>query len=229
MVPSWHAINSAIWLFALLLQIALAMAVAMRRLPPKYPAFTAVIVFYPIRAALLFELSRHAAADTREVWSTALSWVAILLEAWLLIELAGHLFRDLPARRRALFAATIAAATLGCTWITLALVPGRIEVDRTQVFFWWGMLGMTIAAIAWSRSPNLLRICAGFAVFSLAQLAAVAGRTHAWRVRNSHAWVGWSYLPAAAYIAVAAWWLLFLRSEREVPVAAATTTGSVSG
>lgn len=228
MVPSWHAINFAIWLFAILLQAVLATLVVMRGLPARYPAFTTLIVFYPIRAALLFALTRFAGADAVEVWSAILSWIAVLLEAWLLIELAAALFRDASRTRYSPILVWI-AATLACTWITLDLVPGRVELDRTQVFFWWAMLGWAAAGIVWSRASNLLRIGIGFAAFSLAQLITLAGRAHAWRARNSHAYIGWSYVPVGVYIAVVAWWLLFLRREPPAPATVIAPTGSTLG
>ncbi|HEX4039252.1 MAG TPA: hypothetical protein VHX37_14435 [Acidobacteriaceae bacterium] len=224
MVPSWHVVNTTIWILALVLQVALAAVVLWRGIPGNYPGFTALIVFYPLRAALPFALAGHTTSDAYEGWSAVLSLIGILLQAWLVVELAAHLMREMGGwnGRRFLIPPAIGALALACTWLTLIALPGRIEVDRAQTFFWWIMVGLAPLAFSRPRSPNLARICGGFAAFSLCQLLALAGRSHAWITRNSHAYVCWEYVPAGVYVAVVCYWMVFLkREERPIPQTAA--------
>jgi hypothetical protein len=176
-----------------------------------------LIVFYPLRAILLFVLSGHAAADTSAGWSDLLSIAEILLELWLVVELAFRLTRERGARTRTWSGAAIIVAALAGAWVTLTAAPGRVPVDRTQVFFWWAMLALGVSAVflppPHKRSTNLVQLCGGFAIFSLCQLMALAGRAHAFAERSRQEYVGWSYVPAAAYIIVVMYWLVFLGKE----------------
>jgi hypothetical protein len=220
MVPSWHQANMAIWTLGLLLQVALVVLVARTHIPSTLPGFTALIAFYPLRSVLLFAFSHRIAPDALETWSSVLDVLALLLQFWVAVELVLQLTRPMRARTRRwpLIPIGLGVFALASTWLTLALVPGRIEVDRTDVFFCWVMLALAVAAVAWSRSPNLLRICAGFALFSLFQLLALAARAHAWTARNRHAYVASEYAPALAWLVVVAYWLLSLkREERRLP------------
>jgi len=176
-----------------------------------------LIVFYPLRATLLFLLSGHAAADTSAAWSDVLSVAEILLEGWLVVELAFRLTTESGARTRTWSGASIIIAALVGAGVTLTVAPSRVPVDRTQVFFWWAMLALGAAAVfllpPQKRSTNLIQLCGGFAVFSLCQLMALAGRAHAFAERSRQEYVGWSYVPAVAYIFVVMCWLVFLRKE----------------
>ena len=226
MSPSWHALNSAIWTLALALQIGLAALVLRRGILRTFPAFTALILFYPLRAALLFTLPGRIPSDALEATSTVLAVLGLLLQAWLVVELVAPLmrgrWRGRPLIARPLLVPlAIAAFALVAAWLTLLAIPTRIEVDRTQILFWWIMLALAPAALApaalappaLARPPNLSRICTGFAAFSLCQLVALAGRSHAWLARNRHAYVAWEYVPAVAYVLVVVAWIAFLKRE----------------
>jgi hypothetical protein len=219
MAPSWHTINTAIWILALLLQAALVGILFHRGIARRYPGFAVLIVFYPLRAILLFVLSGHAAPDASEVGSDVLAAAEILFEAWLLVDLTFRLTRAMGrwTARRALAGALIVISALAAVGATLMAAPGRLPIDRTQVFFWWAMLALLTAAILGPRLPprsaNLMRVCGGFAFFSLCQLLALAGRAHAFTERSRYGYVEWSYVPAAAYIAVVMYWLVFLGKE----------------
>lgn len=220
MLPSWHAANVAIWLFALALQTALAVSVFAKRIARSHPAFTALILFYPVRAVLLFLLPDRPDPAAYGSWAEALSLLALLLEAWVALEIAFRLMRKGGWRgRRTLIPAAIAGVALVCAWVTLSVAPGRIVVDRAQVLAWWVFLALFAAVIAQRPSSrNLVRISAGLAAFSFCQLIALAGRAHAFLVRSGHAYVAWSYVPAGAYIFVVAFWLVFLRNAAAASV-----------
>lgn len=219
MAPSWHTINIAIRILALLLQAALVVSVFRRGIARSYPGFTALIVFYPIRAIVLFVLSGHAAADMAEGWSDVLSVIEILFEVWLMVELTFRLTGEMGrwTTRRIRAGSMIVVMALTGAGATLIAAPSRVPLDRTQVFFWWAMLALGTATVLVPRLPNrstnLVRVCGGFAAFSLCQLMALAGRAHAFAERSRYAYVGWSYVPATAYMVVMMYWLVFLEKE----------------
>ncbi|MGA8107939.1 MAG: hypothetical protein WB974_00805 [Acidobacteriaceae bacterium] len=222
MSPSWHALNSAIWTLALALQIGLAALVLRRGIPRTFPAFTALILFYPLRASLLFVLPGRIPSDALEATSTVLAVLGLLLQAWLVVELVAHLMRGRGNGRRALVPLALvplaaAAFALVATWLTLVAIPSRIEVDRTQILFWWIMLALAPPTMSRRLTSNLAPIAAGFAAFSLCQLVALAGRSHAWLARNRHAYVAWEYVPAVAWILVVACWMAWLKREERPP------------
>lgn len=211
----WHTTNLVIWTIGLALQAALAVSVFLKRIPRSYPAFTVLILYYPARAILLFLLRSRMDAEAYGAWSDGLSVLALLLEAWVVLEL---ILRVAPkgrwTGRRSVVPAALAAAALSCSWATLALAPAGLIVDRAQVLAWWVFLALLAAVVVQpTQARNLIRICAGFAAFSFLQLVALAGRAHAFLVRGGHAYVAWSYVPAGAYMAVVAYWLLFLRGD----------------
>jgi hypothetical protein len=102
-------------------------------------------------------------------------------------------------------------------WGTLEFVPHRIFNDRLQLFAWFVLLALFGAVLKGSKSPNLTRISAGFALFSLMQFSALAGRSVAFLHRDEDQYLAWSYLPAAGYLAIVVFWLFALQKESERP------------
>ena len=103
------------------------------------------------------------------------------------VEIALHLVRDIggSTRFRALLCLLLLGTASVFTWIALVLLPHRIPTDRLQLFAWFAMLALFGAILKGTRSPNLTRISAGLAAFSLVQFSALAGRAVAFHNRNT--------------------------------------------
>jgi len=78
---------------------------------------------------------------------------------------------------------------------------------------WFLMIAPFAVALKYARSVNPLRIAAGFAAFSLIQLAASFGRAHAFLKHDPGWYLGWLYAPGIGYLAVVIFWLAALRHE----------------
>jgi hypothetical protein len=217
MPPSRLATNITIWTFAFVLQCALAYAVFRRGIARRFPAFASLLVFHPFRAALLFGLSGHLRSGPASSLYGVLSFTDDVLQLMVALEMALHLVRGIGGwtRFRALVCLLLLGAASVFTWITLVSVPNRMSSDRLQLFAWFAMLALFGAVLKGSRSPNLTRISAGLAAFSLVQFSALAGRTVAFLDRNAGQYAAWSYVPAVGYLAIVIFWLITLRKEPE--------------
>ena len=198
MHPSRLATNTTIWTFGFVLQCVLVYLVFRRGIARRFPIFASLLVFRPVRAALLFGLSGHIRSDLASLLYEVLSFTDDALQLMVAAEVALHLIRGIGGwtRFRALLCLLLLGAASVFTWITLVLVPNRISTDRLQLFAWFALLALFGAALKGSRSPNLTRISAGFSVFSLVQFSALAGRTVAFLNRNAGQYAAWSYVPA---------------------------------
>jgi hypothetical protein len=217
MHPSRLATNTTIWTFALVLQCVLVYVVFRRGVGRRFPVFGSLLVFHPVRAALLFGFSGHIRNSLASSLYGVLSFTDDALQLMVAVELALHLIRGIGGwtRFRALLCLLLLGAASVFTWITLVWVHNRISTDRLQLFAWFALLVLFGAVLKGSRSPNLTRISAGFSVFSLVQFSALAGRTVAFLNRNAGRYVAWSYVPAVAYLAIVIFWLITLRKESE--------------
>jgi hypothetical protein len=229
-MPSRLAINRALWAMGLALQCALVVVVFRRRIARRFPCFTALICFYPLRAGLLFALASRVDADVYNPLFSALAFAEIFLQVAVAVELLWRVNRETDAReasaqetivgrpksaRRGGLALLILLGVAGSlTWLVLKFTPARAPVDRVQVFLWFVMIAVFVAALKNARSANPVRIAAGFAAFSLIQLAASFGRAHAFLKHNAGWYLGWSYAPAVGYLAVVTFWLISLRKEQ---------------
>jgi hypothetical protein len=218
--PSRIAANRALWAAGLVLQCGLAFTVFRRQIPRRLPGFTALLLFYPLRAAFLFALAGHIDSDTYNSYFNALALVEIPLQALVAVELTMRLMGDLGggARRRILILLAALAAVCGLTATTLHMIAERQLTDRVQIFMSFLFVGILALALfaalrTGSRSRNLVCISVGFAAFAVFQIAALAGKAHAMTMRNSGAYVAWSYLPACGYLAVVIFWLIALKRE----------------
>jgi hypothetical protein len=217
--PSRLAVNRSLWAVGLALQCALAVEVFRRRIAPRFPCFAALICFYPLRAGLLFVLAGRIDADVYNPLFSALAFAEILLQAAIAVELIWRISRETGVKfqkstRRlgiALFVLLGIAGSL--TWLVLKFTPARAPADRIQVFVWFVMIALFAVALKSARSANPVRIAAGFAAFSLIQLAASFGRAHAYFKHDAGWYLGWSYAPAVGYLAVVIFWLISLRNE----------------
>jgi hypothetical protein len=221
--PSRLAVNRALWATGLALQFALAVEVFRRGIARRFPCFAALICFYPLRAGLLFVLAGRIDSDIYNPLFSTLAFAEILLQVAVVIELLWRVNRETDAELRtssrcgwlgllALF--VLLGVAGGLTWLVLKFTPARAPVDRVQVFVWFVMIALVAIAVKYARSANPVRIAAGFAAFSLIQLAALFGRGHAYLKHDAGWYLGWSYAPGVGYLAVVIFWLISLREER---------------
>ena len=217
MSPSHLATNTTIWTFGFVLQCILVYVVFRRGIARRFPAFGGLLVFRPVRAALLFGLAGHIPSDLANSLYGISSFIDDALQLIVAVELTLHLIRDIGGwtRFRALLCVLLLGAASVFTWITLVLVPNRISTDRLQLFAWFVLLALFGPVLKGSKSSNLTRISAGFSAFSLVQFSALAGRTVAFINRNEGQYAAWSYAPAIGYLGIVTFWLITLRKESE--------------
>ncbi len=218
-LPSRMAANQIIWEVGLLLQCALVFAAFRRSIARRFPAFTVLIVFYPVRAGLLFALARRMDSDSYHSLYNALTLLEFPLQALVAAELAGRLLGDSAERawkriwKRIPALLAFFTVVCGLTWIALSVIAERQLADRVQVFMSILMLALFVVIWRSSRSSNLTCISAGFAAFAAMQLIALAGKAQAMMRHDADRYVGWSYVPALGYLAVVIFWLVSLQRE----------------
>ena len=213
------SLNLALLAIGLALECALAWAVFRRGIARAYPGFTALVLFYPLRAAALFVLARSLDADAYNSVFTLLAAAEIPLLAWVCVELTLRLLRRAGGwswrSRMAMLMLIAIAFTL--TWVALSLVPEKQLADRVQLAAGALMLELFGVSLKFARSGeesgNLTRIPAGFAACAAFQFAALAGRAHAMAQHASGEYIAWSYVPACGYLLVVAFWLAALKPE----------------
>jgi hypothetical protein len=218
--PSRLTINRTLWATGLALQCALAVAVFRRGIARRFPCFAALICFYPLRAGLLFILAGRVDADVYDPLFSALAFTEIILQVAIAVELIWRINRETDQEsrgstdRRWVALLVFLGLAGGLTWLVLRFTPARAPVDRVQVFVWFLMIAPFFVALKYARFANPMRIAAGFAAFSLIQLAATFGRTHAFVKHDTGWYLGWSYAPGVGYLAVVTFWLISLRQEQ---------------
>jgi hypothetical protein len=210
-----QAANTSILTFGIALQCLLAYVVFRRGVPRRFPIFATLLVFQPLRAALLFGLSGHIDSGLANALYGVTSFIDVVLQMMVAVGLTRHLIRGMGGwtRLRALLCLVLLATAFVFTWITVELVPRRVFNDRPQLFAWFILLALFGVVFKRSKSPNLTRISAGFSVFSLMQFSALAGRTVAFLHRNAGQYMAWSYVPAGGYLAIVIFWLIALQKE----------------
>jgi hypothetical protein len=219
MNPFHQIANTTILTLGLVLQCALVYVVFRRGVARRFPLFAALLVFQPVRSALLFGLSGRIDSSLAISVYGVLSFIDAALQVMVAVELARRLIRGMGGwtHLRALLCLALLCAASVFAFGALVLVPHRIFNDRLQLFAWFVLLALFGAVLSGSRSPNLTRISAGFSAFSLMQFAALAGRTVAFLHRDAGQYLAWSYLPAAGYFAIVVFWLIALQKESEQP------------
>jgi hypothetical protein len=212
-------INVVIWTAGLALQCALVVVVFRRGIARCFPAFTVLITFYPLRAALLFALVARLEPGTYESLYNGLALLALFLQGAVDVEITLRLIRELGgwSLRRGLLLLGLVSAASVFTWLMLSRLPSHapIPTDRTETLACFVMLSLFAWVLAVSHSKLLLRIVAGFALFAAIQLLSQVARAEAALQRNDRAYAGWSYALAGTYLIVVAMWLVALRSELE--------------
>jgi hypothetical protein len=218
-LPSRLEINRVLWALGLVLQCALVVVVFRRRIARRFPCFTTLIGFYPLRASLLLVLAGRVDADVYNPLFNALTFTEIVLQIAVAGELIWRVDREMGGeeqgsmRRWGLTLVVLAGVAAVCTWLLLQFAPAGAGVDRFQAFAWFLMIAILLRALGSRRSANSALIAAGFGAFSLIQIAASLGRARAF-LRHDAAWyLGWSYTPAVSYLALVLFWLIALRNE----------------
>ncbi len=89
-----QTINTIVWTFSLALQALLVVAVFGRRIARRLPCFTILILFYPLRSALLFAVIGHIPAGDYGALYSTLSLVDILLQIGFAVEIGFRLIRQ---------------------------------------------------------------------------------------------------------------------------------------
>jgi hypothetical protein len=214
-LPSRAVMNRAIWSVGLVLQTALVWVVFRRGVARRFPGFTALIVLYPLRAALLFALSGRMEADDYDTMVHVLGMLELALQAWVVVEIVLRLARAAGGwtGRRSIALLGLVAIALSLTVVTFHLLPAEQSADRVQIMAGFLMMGLFAAALKMAVSRNLVLIPAGFAAFAAIQLASLAGCGYAGIHHNGGAFVAWSYAPACGYLGVVMFWLAALRRE----------------
>jgi hypothetical protein len=209
------ATNTTIWSVALVLQCALVYVILRRGVARRFPLFGLLLIFYPVRAALLFGLTGHIESGAANTLNGVLSFIDIALQLMVAVELVVHLVRGMGGwtRFRAVLCVLLLGAASIVAWLTPALVPKRLSVDPLQVFAWFVLLVLFGAVEKNSRYSDLIHISAGMGVFSLLHFTALVGRTVAFLHRNGGAYVAWSYVPAIGYMVIVVFWIVTLRKE----------------
>jgi hypothetical protein len=214
-LPSRAVLNGVILIGGIVLQTALVFVLFRRGIARRFPAFTSLLTFYPLRAALLVALGGRIDADAYETWHHVLAIVEVVLQVWVAVEIALRLTRALGgwALKQIVLLLLLAGCACGLAWITLEVVAKKELADSLQVLWWFVMLSLFAGTLKAARQRNLFRIAAGFAAFSVVQLAALAGRSHAVVHHANGSYVLWSYVPACGYLAVVVFWICVLRRE----------------
>ena len=209
------AINNTVWTLSLILQIALVIAIFARHIARRVPCFTALLTFYPLRAAVLFALFGHLAPATYDALYSTLSYVDIVLQTIVAIEIAFHLIRELGGvtLRNTVLLLLLLALTTGATLLVLAHLPAHspIPPDRAQTFLSLVMLALFVWTIVASRSTILRPITLGFGLYAAISLFSQTGRITAAVNRDVDAFTRWSYINATAYLVVVCLWFLTLK------------------
>jgi hypothetical protein len=214
-LPSRAALNGVILIGGVVLQAALVFVLFRRGIARRFPAFTSLLTFYLLRAALLFALGGRIDADAYETWHHVLAIVEVALQMWVAVEIVLRLVRARGGwtLKQIVLLLLLAGGACGLAWITLEMAPKKELIDSLQVLWWFVMVGLFAASLMAARQRNLLRIAAGFAAFSVVQLAALAGRSSAVVHHANRSYVLWSYAPACGYLAVVVFWMLALARE----------------
>jgi hypothetical protein len=209
------AINNTLWTLSLILQIALVVALFARHIARRVPCFTALLTFYPLRAALLFALFSYLTPPNYASLYSTLSYIDLVLQAIVAIEIAHHLIRELGGITipRATLVFLLLALCSGATALVLAQLPTHAPIppDRAQTFLSFLMLALFVWTIAASRSTILRPITLGLALYASVSLFAQTGRITAALHRDADTYARWSYISVATYLIVVCIWFLTLK------------------
>ena len=187
--PWQDTLNRLLWAAGFGLQLGLLVALVVRRLWRRCPAFTLLVAFYIVRTAVLYGLARHLAAAPYALLYEGLSWLDLLLQLAVAVEIALAAVRQWGRRvgGRVLGAPMLSGAMLGMVafavcgaWLAPALLkaPARIPVYRGQIFISCLMILLFGWTLWLQASRTARRIAGGLAVYGLASLTSQAARDY---------------------------------------------------
>jgi len=207
-------INNSLFMAGLVLQAGLLALAFLRGISRKIPSFTLLLVFYPMRALVLFVLPRVIGPSDFGVAYRELSLFGLLLQLIVAAEIDWRLWRVLGAARWGLLLVPV-VAWMGALALWAAL-PARtpLPVDRVQMFCSMVMILLCGFALAGHADLLLRRVIAGLAVFGVVDLVATAGKSIAALHRNAASFTVWSYVDAGAYLLVVLFWMVSLENEQ---------------
>ncbi len=205
----------AFWSNALLaagfgLQVVLMLLLyKLRRLREMW-TFGALILFYAIRAAVLFELLHHVSRESYRELFSGLSWMDLGLQIMLAVELTLVASRTMKRSWLVvlpIFTGMILLA-LAIAAGTAVVLPTRSPVPADRGTIFTGVLFVELLAWllsvevrGWPRSVSM-----GMAVVGLAGTVTECAKSVTAAHRDSHAFVVWAYGNASMYVAVLAYW-----------------------
>jgi hypothetical protein len=208
------AINKAVWAGGVALECILAGVIFSRRIAGRFPAFAALMIFYPLRALSLFACEGRIDSGVYDSLNSVLSLLEFALQILVAGEIGWNWARGADGQRRRYgLLVAIAGAAMALAWGVAGAAAGKMAIDRLEIFVWFLMAGLFAAVMRGAEPTNLIRVAAGFAAFSVFQFVALGGRLHAWAGRNPREYLAWSYVPAVGYIGVVLFWLAALRRE----------------
>jgi hypothetical protein len=212
---SREVINNVIFGAAILLEAELIFVTFRRGIARSFPGFTVLMIFYPLRAGLLFALTGRIDADALDPLVNALGLAEMLLQAWVLVEIVRRLIGEMGGwtRRRSMVLLLLLGAACGLAWAVLHALSRGGFTDRVQIYVAFLMLALFVLALKAARWRNLLCIVAGFAGFAAIQLVSLASKAYAIKKHHLGAYIGWSYVPAIGYLAVVVFWLIGLKRQ----------------
>lgn len=208
-------VNATVFAVGLVLQCALVFAVFWKGIARRFPCFALLMLFYPLRASLLFALVGRVDTVAYDSAFNILALVEFPLQALIAAEIVLHWIAGAGgwSSRRVAELVLLIAVVGGLMALTLSAVAERQLADRVQICISFLMLALFAAVGISVRQHPLLQISAGFAAFAVIQLATLAGKARAMALHSGEAYVAWSYVPACGYLGVVIFWLLSLRRE----------------
>ncbi len=223
-MPIYHEeFNRGLWAAGLLLQLALLIALLVRKQARRFPVFTVLLAFYLVRTSLLYALAGHMSSGEIALLNDGLSSLDLLLQLMVAAEIAQHLVSGKCGVsgkggwnwRHGVLGFGILGLAIGAGWLAgfVYRASPRVSVDRGQVFSSCVMI-LLFGCALWSRASGpVRRIVEGFALYGLVSLLAQAGRARAVFYRDTSSYVGWSYAVIAAYLFVVSFWLLTVKTD----------------
>ena len=208
-----NAINDSLWSVSLVLQIGLLALVFLRDLAGRLPSFTVLLVFYPLRAAALFFLSGHMAADDYTAMYRGLAVLGLLLPIIVAAEISLRLWSGLGRAQWGLLLVPV-VAWLGAMWLWSILpIKGPLRPDRVEMFGSLLMILLFGFALKARTTGILRKVIGGLATFGIVDLMATAGKGFAAAHRDADTFAGWSYASSGVYLLVVLFWMVALRPD----------------
>ena len=206
-----NAINNSLWAVGLVLQCGLLALVFLRGVWARVPSFTVLLAFYPVRAALLFFLPGHIAADDYASLYSGLALAGLLLPIVVAAEIGWRIWRLRGRGRWGLWLTPVVAAAMA--WGLWRVLPGKAPIppDRVQLFGSMMMILLCGFAVAARVRGVLYTAVIGLAAFGVVDLLATTGKSFAAMHRDAAAFAGWSYASSGAYLLVVLFWMVALR------------------